>query len=292
MDLSLIIFISVVAFFTLRGYGKGLYRSVARIVSLLSGYIAAVLYTVPVAAVIETHYQLQGMAASITAAACLFAGAAFGTSLLFWVLGMLLGNKEPRSTASGFGGALVGLAVGAVVALSIVWSIAQVRDLNQETVAAGESEQSHSAVETFANQVAGKVVDDSASVAAVRKILSDPTFQQQLQSGDPKALLNDPRLLALADRIFPQPSDAEQQSQSQVVKPVAPPVLEQTPPQQMPVDASASASASAGRSIDSQASTAGTLDSAQREDKRESEPQIYHWIDEQGRSHFSTADPG
>lgn len=285
MDLSLIIFIGVVAFFTLRGFGKGLFKSVARIASLLSGYVAAVLYTAPLATLIETHYQLQGVAASITAAALMFAGAAFGASLLFWLLEILFGNKEPRSAASGVGGAMVGLAVGIVVALAIVWSLGLVRDINagkgemnMEPLAADENEQPSSPVEVFANQMASRLMDNSVS-ETLRETVSDPEFLHQLQSENLTEILNDSRLLKLAENMFSRtPADEPPQQ----AKAAAPQVPVQEPSQD----------ASAGQSFEAQVSTAGTLDSAQRADKVEKEPQIYHWIDEQGRSHFSTADPG
>ena len=84
MDISLIIFVVVIAFFTFRGFRQGLLGALSRIVSLLAGYFAAILYAEPVGKIIEADYQLQGVAAFITAAVGLFIAA--GLARQYFVL--------------------------------------------------------------------------------------------------------------------------------------------------------------------------------------------------------------
>ena len=67
MDWSLIIFVIVAAYFGYRGYRKGLLKSLARLLSLGAGYLAAILYSSQLAALIEANAGLKGIAAFITA---------------------------------------------------------------------------------------------------------------------------------------------------------------------------------------------------------------------------------
>ena len=57
MDWSLIIFVVVVLFFGYRGYRKGLLRSLSRVLSLLAGYVAAILYATHVSSLLESKFQ-------------------------------------------------------------------------------------------------------------------------------------------------------------------------------------------------------------------------------------------
>ncbi len=90
MDWSLVIFLVVILFFGYRGYKKGLFKSLGRILSVLAGYVCAILYTGQVSQLIETQFQLQGIVAFLAASVLLFFGASFVVGLLFWLLGKLL----------------------------------------------------------------------------------------------------------------------------------------------------------------------------------------------------------
>lgn len=217
MDISLMIFVVVTAFFTFRGYRQGLLSALSRVLGLLAGYGAAIFYAEPVARIIEADYPLQAIAAFITASVVLFIGAGMVVSALFWIIEKLLPQKENRSAASRTGGALVGMAVGVVLAIAVIWSFAFVRDMRSVAapgqVAAAESPSPNagdlpgrnSAVERFVQQAAGKVVDTAMSAvsakppvaklsAALVRAPAETAMQMQrlTQSGDLQQLLNSP----------------------------------------------------------------------------------------------------
>lgn len=72
MDWSLVIFLVVILFFVYRGFRKGLLKSIGRILSVVAGYVCAILYTGQVSGIIESEYQLQGIVAFIAASLLLF----------------------------------------------------------------------------------------------------------------------------------------------------------------------------------------------------------------------------
>ena len=72
MDWSLIIFIIALAFFTYRGYKKGLLKSLSRVLSLITGYVAAILYAGDVSTLVESNTPLQGITAFVAASLMLF----------------------------------------------------------------------------------------------------------------------------------------------------------------------------------------------------------------------------
>jgi uncharacterized membrane protein required for colicin V production len=206
VDWSLIIFIVVVLFVAYRGYKKGLIRSLSRVLSLLAGYVASILFTGQVAAIIASLFQLQGIAAFIIAALFLFIAAGVAVSFLFLLVGKLVAENETPSTASSIGGATLGLAVGMVVAFVIVWTFAFVRDVRpaQETSSLPETQKS--SIESLSNQVASKAVSAAMSLTSaqpeVTKLstaLVEAPAEMALQaqrlasSNDLNALLSDPR---------------------------------------------------------------------------------------------------
>jgi uncharacterized membrane protein required for colicin V production len=128
MDWSLVIFLLVILFFGYRGYKKGLFKSIGRILSVLAGYVCAVLYTGQASKLLESEFQLQGVVAFLAASLLLFFGASMVVGLLFWLLGKLLLGDRTVSTASSLGGAAVGLATGTLLAIVIVWGFTFVRD--------------------------------------------------------------------------------------------------------------------------------------------------------------------
>ena len=67
MDWSLVIFLLVILFFGYRGYKKGLFKSIGRILSVLAGYVCAVLYTGQASKLLESEFQLQGVVAFLAA---------------------------------------------------------------------------------------------------------------------------------------------------------------------------------------------------------------------------------
>jgi len=205
MDWSLIIFILVLAFFTYRGYKKGLFKSLSRVLSLIAGYVAAILYTGNLSALVESSTPLKGLAAFAAASLILFIGAGIVINLIFRIIGALMPDEHSESKGSSLGGAAVGLVVGLVVAVSLVWIFAFVRDMQPERELAIPAQAPKSAIETFASKAASKVVSTAMNLASAKPevvslsaalIKSPGEIAQQAQrlanSNDINALLRDP----------------------------------------------------------------------------------------------------
>ena len=206
MDWSLVIFLVVVLFFAFRGYKKGLLKSLARILSVLAGYICAILYTGQAAHIVETSFQLQGIAAFLFASAACFFGAALLVGLLFRLIEKLMLEDESISIASSLGGAAVGSATGVLLAIVIVWCVAFVRDSQPAAVPETAATTKPSKIEKLANRAAGKAVASAMSLgsaepevvkitAALAEAPADmmQRAQRLAQSEDMKEILNDPR---------------------------------------------------------------------------------------------------
>ena len=213
MDWSLLLFIVVMLFFAYRGYKKGLLKSLSRILSLVAGYIAAILYTEQFSAVLESQYQLQGIVGFLVAALVLFFSAAIAVSILFWIFAKLLPATDSPSTASSLGGATVGLMIGVIVAIAIVWTYAFVRDIHFAKDADTEANSNPSKIESLASNVASKVVNTALSMGSARPeitnlgtalIASPAEIAQQAKrlssSNDLNELLSEPGNQALLNR--------------------------------------------------------------------------------------------
>lgn len=229
MDWSLLIFIVVMLFFAYRGYKKGLLKSLSRIFSLVAGYIAAILFTEQVSAVLESQYQLQGIVWFLTAALVLFFGTALAVNILFWLFAKLLPATDSPSTASSLAGATVGLVIGVIAAIAIVWTYAFVRDIHFAEDADAVANLKPSKIESLASKVASKAVNTAMSMGSAKpevinlstaliaspveiaqhakrlstsndliELLSDPGNQALLNRGDVAAVKNLPALRKLA----------------------------------------------------------------------------------------------
>lgn len=206
MDWSLIIFIAVIAFFTYRGYRKGLLKSLSRILSLVAGYIAAILYTGQLAAFIESQTLLRGLVALISASVILFFAAGFAVGIIFWVISKIMRENENSSATSSIGGALAGLLVGVLVAVVIVWTYAFMRDMQATTEITESEKPDKSAIESLTSRVASKAVkaalvfgDAKSEIAKLGAALveSPAEIAQQAKrltnSNELGALLGDPK---------------------------------------------------------------------------------------------------
>ena len=204
MDWSLIIFIAVLVFFTYRGYRKGLLKSLSRVLSLVAGYVAAILYASYISKLIEANTPLQGIVALVAASLLLFIGAGIFISLLFWIISELTPDEYSDSKGSTFGGAAVGSVVGMVVAILVVWTFAFVRDMQPAIEAVDPVAQQRSTIEDIANKVAGKTVSTAMTLSSARPeianlgtaLMQSPgEIAQQAQrlatSNDLNALLSD-----------------------------------------------------------------------------------------------------
>lgn len=205
MDWSLVIFIAVIVFFAYRGYRKGLLRSLSRVISLVAGYIAAILYTSQFSTVVETQTPLEGLVALITASVVLFFGAALAVSLVFWLIGILIPERQNSSTASSIGGATVGLLTGVIVAVIVIWAFAFLRDMQTETELTESVKPNKSAIESIANRAASKAVKTALSLAKAKPVVTQLSAalietpgelalqaKRLAESNDLSALLGDP----------------------------------------------------------------------------------------------------
>lgn len=213
MDWSLLIFVVVILFFAYRGYKKGLLKSLSRILSLVAGYIAAILYTEQVSAVLESQYQLQGIVWFITAALVLFLGTAIAVNILFWIFAKLIPATDSPSTASSLGGATMGLVVGVIAAIAIVWTYAFLRDVHFAEVADAVPNLKPSKIESLSSKAASKAVNTALSMGSAKPeitnlgtalIASPAEIAQHVQrlsaSNDLNELLSDPGNQALLNR--------------------------------------------------------------------------------------------
>lgn len=211
MDWSLIIFVVVTLFFGYRGYTKGLFKSLGRILSVLAGYVCAILYSGQLSKLIESQFQLQGIVAFLAASLLLFFGASLVVGLIFWLLEKFLIRDSQVSIASSLGGGLVGLATGTLLAIVVVWGYSFVRD-TRPAEAIASTGANPSGVEKLANRVAGKAVESAMSLGAASPEVAKMTAavaaapadmvqraQRLAQSQDMAAMLNDPRHQALLD---------------------------------------------------------------------------------------------
>ena len=212
MDWSLIIFVLVIMYFCYRGYRKGLRRSLSRVLSLLAGYFAAILYAPYVSSLLESNFNLQGIAALIVASLLLFFAAGMAVSILFWIIEKLTPKNESKSSASSYGGAAVGLVVGLVIAITVVWTIGFVRGMTPAKNENAAVNSPISDIEHLANQAASKAVNAAMHFASVKPqiaklstaLIESPgevalSAQRLTKSEDLKNLLANPDNQAILD---------------------------------------------------------------------------------------------
>ena len=212
MDWPLVLFLVVVVFFAYRGYKKGLLRSLSRVLSLLAGYTAAILFTEQVSAILASRFELEGIVSFIAAGLGLFFAAGIGVSIIFWIIAQLMPTQETPTTASAFGGLAIGSIVGVVVAIIAVWSFTFVRDFRGRPEVDELAQTDESKIETLANKVAGKAVYTAMSLGSVNPevarlsaaMIEAPAeisqhAQQLMSSEDLQALLADPQSQAVMD---------------------------------------------------------------------------------------------
>jgi hypothetical protein len=212
MDWPLVLFLAVVAFFAYRGYKKGLLRSLSRVLSLLAGYTASILFTEQVSAILASHFELEGIVSFIVAALGLFIAAGIAVSIVFWIIARLMPAQETPSTATAFGGLAIGSMVGVIVAVVAVWSFTFVRDFRGSPGLDELAQTDKSNIETLANRVAGKAVSTAMSLGSVNPEVARLTAavieapaevsqhaQQLMSSDDLQALLADPQSQVMMD---------------------------------------------------------------------------------------------
>lgn len=226
MSLSLGIFVAIILFFAFRGYSKGFFGALGRTAGLIAAYITAFFFVKPAAAWLQEHTGLEGIAVYLIAGLAIFAGVSLLVTLIFNGLEKLVGSRERPSLTSKMGGLVVGLLLGGVLGLLVVYGMSIVREAKQPETMANETPLDVNARELVGKMVAGvtRLVYPDASAFSesfaeaplamsrslqnvaknpdVRKLLSDEDYQRMLEHGNPQALINDPlfkRLIYDAD---------------------------------------------------------------------------------------------
>jgi uncharacterized membrane protein required for colicin V production len=132
MDLSLIIFIIIVAFFAFSGYRSGFLVVLSRLISLPVAYVVALFFTQPVGQWLQTVSPLQGLMTYIVAGFLLFFMTAGILSLLFKQIQRLTTSVDaPTSQISAVGGGILGALIGLVIGLIAVWFSSTMQTLIQ-----------------------------------------------------------------------------------------------------------------------------------------------------------------
>lgn len=162
MDIPLLIFCACVLFFSYRGYRNGLLASLSRVIGLLGGYLAAIIYSFTLYSWLQANTPLQGVLAYVIASLALLVGGGILVAFMFGLLAKLIPQSAHESSLSSIGGSLVGLAVGALIGLILVWSLVFLQDMRPDLV--GDNIKS-GLVEGVAKQVAGKAVNAAMNFA-------------------------------------------------------------------------------------------------------------------------------
>ncbi len=127
MGVTMIIFVVVTAFFTIRGYMNGFLASLARTVSIIGGYIAAFLLAKPASQLATKHLPIDGVLAYLAGGTAEFFSVLILIRVIFWLSQLKQEEEEEEvlSSKSRMGGAIIGVFVGAFIGIILVylWSI-------------------------------------------------------------------------------------------------------------------------------------------------------------------------
>ena len=255
MNGSLVIFVCAILFFVYRGYRRGLLKSLSRVVSLIAGYAAAIMFSNPLSRQLGPWLEIQGMIAYISAAVVLFFGAGLVISILFWLIAKGFTDSDAPSSGSRIGGAMIGLVSGTVVAIVLVWTFNFIQQMRGVETASIEPDSNP--VSSIANQLAGKAVETAMSMGSVepdvvqlssamiaspgqitqraqrlinsrefQNLLQDPETRELLRNGDSKALqesaafkqlVKNPDLIALAETTGLVDSEAQDSAMTEAM---------------------------------------------------------------------------
>lgn len=166
MDWSLVIFVAIVLLMGYRGYRNGLLKSIARISSILVGYICAFLFSGQVASLVESNSGIQGIAAFAIASLLLFFGAAAIVGLCFRLIAKLWVKQEALSTASSVGGAVIGTLTGILIAVLVVWAFTFLRGLQADPDTETAQPSPPSSIENLAGKVASEALNTAMSLGS------------------------------------------------------------------------------------------------------------------------------
>ncbi len=150
--LSWILLLAPALLFAWRGYNHGILESLSRVVGLLSGYICAILFTVPLGKVIGELSGLPGLLPYMAASAIFLFGASTLISLLFDVIERHWPDHLHSDHVGSFSGGLFGLCIGAFIGILLIWCVGLGRGFIQQ------APHSHTQIDMISQRLAGKVI--------------------------------------------------------------------------------------------------------------------------------------
>ncbi|RYY76334.1 MAG: DUF4124 domain-containing protein [Gammaproteobacteria bacterium] len=215
MNLTTIVFIVVVLFFTWRGYKKGFIGAISRVLSFVIAYPAAIFFTKPFANFLRGIIALDGLLLFLVAGCTIFLTVSLAVTLLLNAIARLIPQTEITATSSKIGGTLFGVVIGSVFGLIAVYVIdilvkpkseiatyanAQTepnrenREADEETIKKYVMEEGRPFVntskDTFIDTAAKQMVSNAASTAVA--IITDDKATSQITktiTEDPQATL-------------------------------------------------------------------------------------------------------
>lgn len=123
MHISTIVFFALLAFFTWRGYQKGFIESITRILALIVAYPAAIFFTRPFAKWLIANTALDGLLVYFIAGTTIFVVVSLLVMLLLNLLAKLIPDNHATELGSKIGGAGVGVFMGAIIGLIVVYGL-------------------------------------------------------------------------------------------------------------------------------------------------------------------------
>jgi uncharacterized membrane protein required for colicin V production len=238
MNIATLLFGVIVIIFAWRGYKKGFIGSITRLLSWIVAYPAAIFFTKPFAKVLMQHTALDGILVFFVAGGIIFLGVSLVVTLLLNGLSRLIPENEYTSTGSKVGGVSVGVVVGSVLGLLVVYGVSLFQkptnaQLMAGTSAAETSAQITSPTENTTNALPGvpsvnqltqakdsfieasaKKLIGTAAATAVDIALDDKTTTQMTRAfvQDPQSMLTNVQAMANNGQMKSLMSDEKIQS--------------------------------------------------------------------------------
>jgi len=202
MDISLIIFIVVIAIAAFRGYKSGIFVIVSRIVSIAFAYLAAILLTENFAHWLQQISPIKGLFAYAVAGIILFTITSVLLSFIFsWLSKKVTIETGQRSKTSAVAGGIFGGVVGGFVGVLAIWFVATFQGIlqvkrGQEISYSSFQKTSQEIIKGAIEGVAEVVSDHSDIASGTAELLSNPAeniqhFNRLSQQGVLRNLLQD-----------------------------------------------------------------------------------------------------
>ncbi len=155
MDISLILFLIILLWFTFRGYKSGFLAVVFRLLSLAGAYAAAFLLTLPTGHWVSEHTQIKGLVAFMVSGVMIFLLTSLLLEILFSLVKKTIQKNGEVGQSSAIGGAIAGLIIGGIVGLVAVWMVSL---MNQLLAKEDTTITSPGVLETVAHSAVAKII--------------------------------------------------------------------------------------------------------------------------------------